>query len=139
MTIFEKVKNLNFPLGQYVVVGSGTLEALGIRPAQDLDIAVTPELYERLRATGEWQEEERYGKIFLKKSGVDIIPQLSWEQYSTTTEEVIASAIIIDGVPFMSPGELIRFKLALGRKKDEEDIALLREYLSKLPQASTKR
>lgn len=39
--IFEKVKELNLPSGKYVVVGSGILDAMGIRPASDVDIAAT--------------------------------------------------------------------------------------------------
>jgi len=31
MNIIEKAKKLNFPSGEYVIVGSGILEALGIR------------------------------------------------------------------------------------------------------------
>ena len=110
MNIIEKAKELNFLPGEYVIVGSGPLDALGIRPASDLDIAVVPELLARLRATGEWEEEERYGKTFLMKEGVDIIPQLSWEAYPTSTEEAIASAMVIDGIYFMNLNELKKFK-----------------------------
>jgi hypothetical protein len=41
LNIFEKVKELNLPFGKYVVVSSGVLDALGIRSASDVDIAVT--------------------------------------------------------------------------------------------------
>jgi hypothetical protein len=131
MGIIEKVKELNLPLGEYVIIGSGLLEALGIRAANDVDIAVLPDLYTRLRATGEWEEKERYGKIFLKQDGVDITPQLSWSEYPTSTEEAIASAIIIEGIPFMNFHELKRFKQALGREKDHKDITLIDDYLQK--------
>jgi len=127
-SIIQRVKELNFPPGKYIVVGSGILEALGIRPANDIDIAVTPDLYQTLRATGEWSEEERYGKIFLGKNGVDINPELPWPDYPTSTEEAIASALVIDGVSFMNLDELKRFKLALGREKDKADIALIEDY-----------
>ena len=62
MGIIERVKKLRLPFGQYVVIGSGTLDALGIRRAVDIDIAVLSELHAALRATGEWEEYERYGK-----------------------------------------------------------------------------
>ena len=126
--IFSRIKALDFPFGEYVVVSSGILEALGIRSARDLDIAVTPKLFEKLRMDGGWTEEERYGKLFLSKPGIDIIRQLSWDAYSTTNEEAIASALIIDGIPFMNIDELKRFKRALGREKDFADIKLIEEY-----------
>jgi len=36
MDIIEKIKNLDFPSGQYVVVGGGILVALGLREARDI-------------------------------------------------------------------------------------------------------
>ncbi len=126
--IFSRIKALNLPFGEYVVVSSGTLEALGIRPARDLDIAATSKLFEKLRAEGGWTEEERYGKIFLSKPGIDIIRQLSWDTYPTTTEEAIRSALVIEGIPFMNLDELKRFKRALGREKDFTDIKLIEKY-----------
>ena len=83
-----------------------------------------------LRASGEWEEEERYGKIFLKKDAVEVNPRLDWESYSTTAEEAIASATIIDGVPFINLNELVTFKRALGRGKDLPDIVIIEEYLA---------
>lgn len=81
-----------------------------------------------MRATGEWQEEKKDGKIFLKRDDVEIIPELSWSDYPTTTEEAIASAMMIEGVPFMNLQELRKFKQALGRPKDFTDITLINEY-----------
>jgi hypothetical protein len=128
MNIVERIKKLNLPVGHYVVVGSGVMDALGMRRAHDIDIAVTPELFKTLRTSGAWEEEERHGKIFLKQDGIDIIPELSWPEYPTTTEEAIASALIIDDVPFMNLEELKKFKTALGREKDKAAIALIENY-----------
>jgi 8-oxo-dGTP diphosphatase len=132
MNIIQKIKELNFPKDQYVVVASSILDVLGIRKALDLDIAVTKDLFKKLRETGEWEEVEKYNKIFLKKEGFDIIPQLNWENYSTTTKEAISSALMIEDIPFMNLDELIKFKTALGREKDFKDIELIKEYLNKV-------
>lgn len=45
--IFERIKKFNLPEGQYAVFGSSLLDVFGIRPAADLDIIVTPELFEK--------------------------------------------------------------------------------------------
>ncbi|MEX0651862.1 MAG: hypothetical protein WD509_00220 [Candidatus Paceibacterota bacterium] len=45
MNIFERVKRLNFPFGEYVVVGGGVMEAYGLRNAGDLDIVVGSALF----------------------------------------------------------------------------------------------
>ena len=126
--IIEKIKELNFPPDKYVIMGSGTLDVLGIRPASDIDIAVTKDLHEKLRKTGEWKEVEMYGKIFLEKGDIDIIPQLDWEAYKTTTEEAISSAILVEGIPFMNLDELCKFKTAMGGEKDFKDIELIKKY-----------
>lgn len=125
--LLETVRELRFPLGRYVVIGSGLLDVLGIREANDIDIAVTSALYAQLAASPEWQKEERYGKVFLRRGDVEINPRLDWDGYPTT-EGAIATALIVDGVPFMNTEELKRFKRALGREKDREDIALLESY-----------
>lgn len=128
--IIEKIKVLNFPPDQYVVIGSGILVALEIRAAADIDMSVLPELHKKLRESGEWEEDIRYdGRIFLKKDDFEINPELSWEGYRTSTAEAIKSALIIDGVPFLNLEELKKFKKALGRDKDFADIRLIDDYL----------
>ena len=130
MDLIAEVRKLNLPPGRYVVVGSAIMHQLGLREANDVDLAVTPELFETLRASGEWKEEARHGRTFLKKEPVEVIPRLDWEDYPTTAEEAIASATIIDGVAFMNLHELIKFKRALGREKDLRDISLIDAYLA---------
>lgn len=129
--IIEKIKVLNFPLDQYVVIGSGIMSALGIRDARDIDISVLPELHKKLCNDSEWKQEERYQKIFLTKEGIEINPELSWEDYPTTTQEAVRTATIIDGIPFLNLDELKKFKRALGREKDFKDIELIDDYLKR--------
>jgi len=129
MDIFKKLKELNLPLGEYVLVGSGPLAARGIREANDLDIAVTDKLWQKLLISGKYQKTERYGRIFLEADGIDIIKHLSWEKYPTTVENSIQTADIIQGYPFLNIEETIKFKQAMGREKDFQDIKLLKEYL----------
>lgn len=115
--IIEKIKSLNLPENKYVVIGSGTLAALGIRDANDIDISVTHELLNQLNDVKDWKEK-----------GVDIQAELLNGNYSVSTEELIKSAIIIDGIRFMNLDELIRFKKAMGRDKDLQDIELINTY-----------
>ena len=129
MKITEKASALNLPFGKYVIIGSGIMDALGIRTAEDIDIAVLPELHQVLIENGEWEQEVRYGHIHLKKEGVEITPDLPWHEYATTTQEAINSATVIDGIPFMNLDELKKFKTALGREKDYRDIDLINQYL----------
>lgn len=132
MNILKEIKKLNLPLGSYVVVGSGTLDVLGIRSAKDVDMVVTPGQFNELRKTGMWKEEKKFGKIFLKKDVFEIGGELSWDKYNTTFEDLINNALVIKDIPFMNLDELIKFKIALGREKDFEDIELIKNYQNKI-------
>ena len=129
MGILGRVKKLNFPTGEYVVIGGGILEALGIRNTHDVDIIVALKLFEKLRESKIYKEEIRWGKVFLIGDGVEIGAKLDWENYSTTIEEAIKTATIINGVPFLNLQETIKFKQAMGREKDFKDIELIEKYL----------
>ncbi len=131
MNIIQKIKELNLPNDQYVVIGSGTMAVLGIREANDIDISVKEELFDKLKETGEWEEFEKYGRPFLKKDVFDINKHLGWEKYSITIQEANKSALFIEGIPFMNLDELINFKDAMAREKDFKDIELIKEYLKK--------
>ena len=133
--VIEEVRKLNFPLGSYVVVGSGVLAVHGIRFARDLDIVVTPELYKKCEREG-WEKQwhntgQRY--VLHNKSGkleVEVYLDVNCESYQPTTQELIERAQIIEGVPFISLKDLLLFKKGYGRPKDKPDIKLIEEALT---------
>lgn len=132
MDIFSEVKNLNLPLGQYVVVGSGIMQALGIKEARDIDIVVIPELFEKCKQEGweqiSWTYPEKLGQIYLRKGFVELYLDVNCGSCNPTTEELIENAEIINGVPFIGLDQLISFKKAYGKEKDFADIKLIEEY-----------
>lgn len=134
MNIFTRLKEINLPLGQYVVVG-GAMAAHGIRPSHDLDILVTPLLYIKLQDEGYIQcrceQCLKTSRLMLKNKDVDILPNFMFGNYIGDTTALINNADIIQGFPFIKLIELIKFKKELGRKKDIEDIELINQYLIK--------
>lgn len=52
MDIFYEVEKLNLRKNEFVVLGSGILAALGIRNADDIDLLIQPELFEKLKKEG---------------------------------------------------------------------------------------
>lgn len=131
--VFKEVKALNFPVGEYIVVGSGIMAARGIRPAYDLDIVVTPKLFEQCRAEGwevrPWTREGKIGKEWLKRGLVDILLEVNCGDANFSTEELLRDAEIIQDVPFISLERLVMFKKNYGRPRDFEDVALIEYYL----------
>jgi hypothetical protein len=132
MDIYKKLKELNLPKGEYVVVG-GAMTAHKIRLAHDLDILVTPNLYQTLLSKGFTQctcdQCMNTSRLMLKKDDVDILPNLILGSYMGDTKKLIKTADTINGFPFIKLREFIKFKKVLGRKKDFEDIKLIKKYL----------
>jgi len=132
MDIFEELKELNLPIGEYIVVGSGPMAARGIRECKDIDILVLEKLYNKL-VIEDWKIVEITGvtrKLMVLKKGLfEINKDLKFGEYNPETQNLINNAEIINGIPFLSLPELIKFKTALGRQKDFDDIKLIEEYL----------
>jgi predicted nucleotidyltransferase len=131
--IYKKLRELNFPMGEYVVVG-GAMTAHGIRDAHDLDILVSPTLYQKLYREG-WSQCTcdqclETSRLMLKKDHVDILPNLMFGSYLGDTTTLVQEADMINGYPFIKLTEFIKFKYELGRQKDIEDIKLMQQYLS---------
>lgn len=135
-TIFERVSDLHFPIGQYVVVG-GTMEAHGIRPARDVDIVVNTTLFDDLQEQG-WPPYiikpccagKEGTRRRLEKGDVQINSELSWEGVLfAETDDLIARASYINGMPFAPLNILAAWKRARGREKDLADNKLIQAYL----------
>ncbi|MEN9342388.1 MAG: hypothetical protein RIQ54_644 [Candidatus Parcubacteria bacterium] len=89
MNIIEEVKKLNFPIGQYVIVGSGPMAVRGLRDAHDIDIVVTRELFETCKANGweavPWTYPEKIGQIYLRKNYVELYLDVNCADFNPTT------------------------------------------------------
>ncbi len=137
MDIFKTVSALNLPRGEYAVVGSGILAAKGIRRADDVDLVMTLDLMKRLLVEG-WKTNPTAfaitGREFMSitNGSVEAFSDMKRGTYMTDTIDIIRSAEVIKGIPFMNFEETKAFKAALGRPKDTTDIQLIDEYLKKV-------
>jgi glutaredoxin-related protein len=125
----KRVKELNLPEGEFFVCGSAIMDVLGIRKAADIDILVSPELYEKLEKEDRWKKHPKYNILQDKDKicGAKITLDFMKENYSL--EEVLPLAVVVEGIPFMSLEMLINAKKQMGREKDFADIKLMEEYL----------
>jgi hypothetical protein len=132
MDIFERVRKFNFPVGQYAVFGSGLLDVWGIRKAVDLDIIVTPELYNRLKKDG-WQEKQAHGFTMLIKDDANVTTvqdKPTDGDYNPDRYKLIKDAVLIKGISFVRVEEVIACKRAYNRQKDQDDIAAIENYVN---------
>jgi len=68
--IFKEIEVLNLPKDQFIVVGSGILSAKKIRPAYDLDIVATEELFDLCKIKGDWEEQKWTWPVGYIKNGL---------------------------------------------------------------------
>lgn len=116
-------------MGQYVVVGGAAMAVHGIRESHDINIAVLPALFSQLREAGNWQMTEIGGRVHLMFGAYEILSDVRIRGYESTIPDLIRTAEIVDGVPFVDLVELRNFKHARGTQKDLVDIKLINDYL----------
>ena len=136
MQIFEELQKLDLPRDQFMVLGSGILAALGIRDAGDIDLLITPDLFDQLRQSG-WKYEvieiEGRPREKISKGIAEAFSDFWWNGGNLKTEDGIAMAEQIDGISFLPLKVLLDVKKAMGREKDLRDIVLIEEYLRAHP------
>lgn len=128
--IFAEVTALDLPGGAYLVIGGGVLSAHGIRPHEDIDLLVTPELFATLPEMG-WESKEIRPDftVLIRGHAEASAEMITLPNYTPPIAELFAHPEFVHGVPCMPLSELIRFKQALGREKDLRDIELVRAHL----------
>ena len=129
--IAVEVKSLGLPQGSYVVCGSCPLAVLGIREANDIDLLVTPEVLQNLKFAG-WEQVNKGPNDAPYTSGVfEAHANRDFSTYRPTLEELLATATVVDGVPFASLHHVRRWKVVSDRPKDLADVKLIDEYIAK--------
>ena len=131
-TFADKVKALNLPLDQIIVIGSGILDQLGIRPASDIDLAASSDLMKKLsEESGDWlkkfDDNQRF--YFVKDDGSAEV----WDGWEFNGQvvgygELLSQSVEYDGVRFVNLEFLSRWKKWRSREKDVQDVKLIDEW-----------
>ncbi len=127
----HRVKELKLPDGEFMVCGSAIMDIFDIRKAQDIDILVSPKLFNMLEKTQGWKKSDEYPMTLEHPRGIaDAKQTLNYMQENYSLQEALPLAIIIDGIPFMGFEMLLNAKRQLAREKDLVDIDLIKKYLA---------
>lgn len=125
-SIQELLLPFNWPLGSYIIAGSGPMVMCNMREAVDIDILVNASLWNSLvkqyEATGTTKNRIYIGRIEIWKD---------WMNLTDKIDEMIENCEMIEGFPFMKLSYVIDWKQHLGRPKDLTDIALINGHLQK--------
>ena len=138
MDILKEIKKLKFPLDSYVVVGSGPMAAHGLKEIHDIDIVITPKLFEQCKQTGWeqicWTYPEKTDEIFLRRSAVELYLDVNCGDFNPTTEELMQRAEVVNGIPFASLEDIMSFKIECVKTKPKHlrDIELIQKYFDSL-------
>jgi hypothetical protein len=130
------VSRLQLPPDSYVVFGSGPLAVAGIRPAKDIDMLVSEAALAIMRQSG-WKELHKGPSDVPLTDGIfEAHDNWNFSPYSPTLEHLLASAKVIDGVPFASLEEVKKWKTASSEaghgdvQKNQRDIKAIDDYLT---------
>ena len=118
-TLFEKLKALELPAGQYAVFGSGPLAVRGIIPiANDLDVICRPVIWEQIKAIGKIEFLPEYDVEVVHLDDSEISFGTTWGIGDFDIDELVSTAEEIDGLPFVRLVHVVAYKKIRGNDKD---------------------
>ena len=131
-TFADKVKALNLPLDQIIVIGSGILDQLRIRPASDIDLAASSDLMKKLsEESGDWIKKFGYNQrfYFVKDDGsAEVWDGWDFDGQAVSYDDLLDYAVEYGGVRFVNLEFLSRWKKWRSREKDVQDVKLIDEW-----------
>lgn len=140
------LRELNLPIEQYVITGSGVLAIRNLRPIRDLDIIVRKRLFKHLAEHDEWMLVGPDPDDPVRK---DLAPYLTKElqgirvnvyhdykhagflvdvQYHLENQEWVSAENQM--WPCIALNHILQWKIQVGRAKDRHDVQLINDYLA---------
>lgn len=124
MNFLDELQSLKLPTGKFAIFGSGPIAVREIRESNDLDIIVKQDLWEELLKKYPTCLHE--DPICLKIGNIEVYK--SWMCLSTKDNKIIDTAETIANFPYVQLKYVIEWKTKFGRKKDIEDLKLIKKY-----------
>ena len=132
----EILQKLGLNPGNSVVIGSGILQALGIRKSKDIDLVVTQEAYNILKKSKKFDIKENHGRKILTNDLFEIGVEWYVLEKLYKFKDFLNDSIIIKDVRYITLDFLYRAKKGWlsqtdVRQKDIDDVKLMKQYLDK--------
>jgi len=129
ISLFDRVKSLNLPVGDFAIFGSGPLIVRGIIPASnDLDIICRGQAWERVKGIGELEYLSEYDVTVVSLCDGRLTFGTKWAIGEFDIDELIDGAEEIDGLPFVRLEHVTNYKKISNRPKDLRHIEALKAY-----------
>ena len=126
--ILQRPKEMNLPVEHHAVFGSAPLLGRGIiEHVNDLDVICRGPAWKRSLEVGMLTTLEQYGIDVVEVDGGAITMGTTWAYGDFDLDELIDTAELIDGIPFVRLEHVAAYKRIAGRPKDLEHLAALAE------------
>ena len=128
--LFELLRSMGLPAGDYAVFGSGPLLVRGIiESVNDLDVICRGPAWSRARELGPLVDlDEEEVRIVSTHDGA-ITFGITWGYGSFDLTDLIDTADIMLDLPFVRLEHVIEYKRVADRPKDRIHIDLIEQYL----------
>jgi len=127
----DKFRRLKYPKNDMLIVGSGTLALLGLKKNKDLDVWTTPRVMSQLSKDKNFiQTKSKLDKSIMIESKDGTLEFGSTLPPFKNLKQHLKRAIIVYGIHFQSPKDVLKWKKYMNRPKDKIDIIALEKYLS---------
>jgi hypothetical protein len=130
LELLNKLKSLNLPTNDYAVFGSGPMYPRGIKElSHDIDIVA--------RGVA-WESAAKLAQPVKTSTGLNLVVELfngeieifnGWMPGEWDIDELIDTAEMFDGIPYVTIDNVVKWKKIKNREKDIEHIRLIEEYL----------
>ena len=125
-TLFERLRDLALPTGDYAVFGSGPLIVRGIVPAAgDLDVLCRAAAWQRVQDIGKPRYLPVYGVTVVELDDGAITFGTEWGIGDFDVDELIENAEIIDDLPFVAVEHVVAYKRLRDTDKDRQHLEAL--------------
>jgi len=124
MNVFERCEELNLPPSEFIVEGSGVLDALGIRESRDLDVVVQQSTFEKLQRRGLVQKTKD-DDPYLASGEIEVWLSFAGKGF----DELMDETVQIRGYNFSSLDLIKKWKQQRRLEKDKRDLILIERYL----------
>ena len=129
--LIRLLEGLALPVSDYVVTGSGPLLAHRLKgEIHDIDLVARGRAWEMAARDNRPRRSKSGLGLRIVLFGGDIEVFNHWLGGLTDIDAMIDSSELIEGVPFLSLADTLRWKRGLGRAKDLSDIALIEHHLA---------
>ena len=121
--VIKLLKKLNLPISDYYVLSSGCLVLYGLRNiANDLDLCVKPELFEKLRVKYNLKEEDKNECGFYHIN--DLVEVVVSGKYPFEFD-------VVEGYHVQKLEQILNSKINSDKPKDKADVENILNYLKK--------